>query len=162
MSLLDGDARGFVDFISEGLRPSDSPTRSLARRFVGALRSRGSLAVLARDSGAAPLGLPDTLARAPLRRRAPFAWLARRARSRFWGCAPRTPRPALSRAASSARSVRVARSPCSLAILGLRPSDAPTRSLARRFVGAIRSRGSLAVLGRTLEEASSLSDSFVN
>src|SRR5213075_2961701 len=26
-----------------GLRPSDSPTRSLARRFTGALRSRGSL-----------------------------------------------------------------------------------------------------------------------
>ena len=34
--------------LSEGLRPSDSPTRSLARRFVGALRSRGSLARLAR------------------------------------------------------------------------------------------------------------------
>ena len=29
---------------TEGLRPSDSPTRSLARRFDGALRSRGSLA----------------------------------------------------------------------------------------------------------------------
>ena len=28
---------------SEGLRPSDSPTRSLASRFVGSLRSRGSL-----------------------------------------------------------------------------------------------------------------------
>ena len=28
-----------------GARPSDSPTRSLARRFAGALRSRGSLAV---------------------------------------------------------------------------------------------------------------------
>ena len=34
--------------LAEGLRPSDSPTRSLARRFVGALRSRGSLAMLAR------------------------------------------------------------------------------------------------------------------
>src|SRR5207344_2015018 len=33
---------------SEGLRPSDSPTRALARRFDGALRSRGSLARLAR------------------------------------------------------------------------------------------------------------------
>src|SRR5258705_2924728 len=30
--------------LSEGLCPSDSPTRSLARRFVAALRSRGSLA----------------------------------------------------------------------------------------------------------------------
>jgi hypothetical protein len=28
---------------SEGLRPSDSPTRSLASRFDGSLRSRGSL-----------------------------------------------------------------------------------------------------------------------
>jgi hypothetical protein len=34
--------------VSEGLRPSDSRTRSLARRFVGALGSRGSLAQLAR------------------------------------------------------------------------------------------------------------------
>ena len=34
--------------LSEGLRPSDSPTRSLARRFAGSLRSRGSLATLAR------------------------------------------------------------------------------------------------------------------
>ena len=34
--------------LSEGLRPSDSPTRALARRCAGALRSRGSLAVLAR------------------------------------------------------------------------------------------------------------------
>src|SRR6476646_6093629 len=31
--------------------------------------------------GASPLGLPHTLSRAPLRRRAPFAWLARDARS---------------------------------------------------------------------------------
>ncbi len=31
--------------------------------------------------GASPLGLPHTLSRAPLRRRAPFAWLARNARS---------------------------------------------------------------------------------
>ena len=31
--------------------------------------------------GASPLGLPHTLSRAPLRRRAPFAWLARAARS---------------------------------------------------------------------------------
>ena len=30
--------------LSEGLRPSDSPTRALARRFAGSLRSRGSLA----------------------------------------------------------------------------------------------------------------------
>src|SRR4051812_8276353 len=28
--------------LSEGLRPSDSPTRSLASRFAGSLRSRGS------------------------------------------------------------------------------------------------------------------------
>src|SRR3982751_867247 len=76
---------------SEGRRPSDSPTRALARRFAAALRSRGSLATLARIAvcemrsglvrGASPLGLPDTRSRAALRRRAPFAWLARDARS---------------------------------------------------------------------------------
>ncbi len=56
----DPDGRGAADHavrvqvrllvLSEGLRPSDSPTRALARRFAGALRSRGSLAVLARDA----------------------------------------------------------------------------------------------------------------
>src|SRR5262245_54153258 len=35
-------------FSSEGRCPSDSPTRALARRFAGALRSRGSLATLVR------------------------------------------------------------------------------------------------------------------
>ena len=35
--------------LTEGLRPSDSPTRSLARRFVGAHRSRGSLQSLVRS-----------------------------------------------------------------------------------------------------------------
>src|SRR5206468_13061908 len=38
-----------LPFLSEGLRPSDSPTRSLARRFAGALRSRGALASLVRQ-----------------------------------------------------------------------------------------------------------------
>src|SRR4029079_12325124 len=33
---------------SEGLRPSDSPTRALARRFAGALRSRGLTRALVR------------------------------------------------------------------------------------------------------------------
>ena len=40
--------------LSEGLRPSDSPTRALARRCAGALRSRGSLARLARTWERAP------------------------------------------------------------------------------------------------------------
>jgi hypothetical protein len=35
-------------YLTEGLRPSDSPTRALARRFAGSLRARGSLAALAR------------------------------------------------------------------------------------------------------------------
>ncbi|HVH58545.1 MAG TPA: thiamine pyrophosphate-binding protein [Vicinamibacterales bacterium] len=38
-----------ASILSEGLRPSDSPTRVLARRSAGSLRSRGSLATLARD-----------------------------------------------------------------------------------------------------------------
>ena len=33
-----------VSVLSEGLRPSDSPTRALGRRFAGSLRARGSLA----------------------------------------------------------------------------------------------------------------------
>ena len=77
--------------LAEGLCPSDSPTRGLARRFDGSLRSRGSLAALAR---APPIGLPCTRPRSPLRRlastsakatvdapkRRPVAWLARGAR----------------------------------------------------------------------------------
>ena len=42
--------------LSEGLRPSDSPTRALARRFEGAIRSRGSLAMLARRAQAGRSG----------------------------------------------------------------------------------------------------------
>jgi hypothetical protein len=38
----------FAPSLSEGLRPSDSPARSLARRFAGSLRSRGALVSLAR------------------------------------------------------------------------------------------------------------------
>jgi len=73
----------------EGLRPSNSPTRALARRFDGSLRSRGSLA-LARSlaysatiyRGASPLEFPYTRSRSPLRRLAPIAWLVRCAHSR--------------------------------------------------------------------------------
>ena len=42
----------------------------------GATGTTGS-ARLCLSRGASPLGLPDTLSRAPLRRRAPFAWLTR-------------------------------------------------------------------------------------
>ena len=41
-------------------------------------RGRGAPSLI---RGASPLGLPDTLSRTPLRRRAPFAWLAHTARS---------------------------------------------------------------------------------
>src|SRR3954451_25392707 len=73
------------------------------------------------------------------------------------GFAPRTPRHALSLAASPARSARVARSRGSLATpLRLRPSDFPTRPLARRFAGSLRARGSLARLARLLRYTLSL------
>jgi hypothetical protein len=42
-----------LSFLTEGLRPSDSPTRALARRSAGALRARGSLAT-ARSLPGAP------------------------------------------------------------------------------------------------------------
>ena len=74
--------------------------------------------------GASPLGLPDTRPRSPLRRLAPGAWLARNARSRW-----------------DARPVYQIASALSE---GLRPSDSPTRALARRSAGSRRSRGSLA------------------
>src|SRR5687767_12961673 len=85
LALVRAFMRGLL-VLPERLRPSDSPTRSLARRFAGAFRSRGSLAsarsrLYERTSSltreASPLGLPYTLSRAPLRRRAPFAWLTR-------------------------------------------------------------------------------------
>jgi hypothetical protein len=44
--------------------------------------ARGAVFLLVFVRGASPLGLPDTRSRAPLRRRAPIAWLARCARSR--------------------------------------------------------------------------------
>ena len=45
------EAAGLGGNFRGGLRPADSPTRSLARRCAGALRSRGSLALLTRISG---------------------------------------------------------------------------------------------------------------
>src|SRR5213076_464060 len=84
----------------------------------------------------------------------------------------RTPRHALSRAASPARSVRVARSRRSLApqatrqpfmrwLLvsseGLRPSDFPTRSLPPPLkLRRDRSRGSLAALARAAGNSSAI------
>src|SRR4051794_23156940 len=51
---------------SEGLRPSDSPTRSLASRFVGSLRSRGlTRALVRRAAPIAPRNLPAGLAVKP-------------------------------------------------------------------------------------------------
>ena len=81
-------------FLIEGLRPSNSPTRSLACRFAGSLRSRGSLAPLARPifiEGLRPSNSPTrSLAGpppAPLRSRGSLASL----RSRRPSFAPRTP-----------------------------------------------------------------------
>src|SRR5687768_17233798 len=88
--------------LTEGLCPSDSPTRSLARRFAGSLRSRGSVAALPRachiQGASAPRTPRRALSRGP-QCPAPFARLGR--------CAP-------------------SRMPYSR---GVRPSDSPTRSL---------------------------------
>src|SRR5262245_1967208 len=59
----------------EGLGPA---LRIRSDRIAGAIL----LDSLNSIRGASPLGLPYTLSRAPLRRRAPFTWLARHARSR--------------------------------------------------------------------------------
>src|SRR5215218_10276645 len=113
-----------------------APRRALSlaaapARSVRVARSRRSLALRIYEMAfslprrASPLGLPDTRSRAPLRRLAPFAWLARGARSR---CA-------------FMRWLLVFPG-------GLRPSDSRTRALARRCAGSLRSRGSLAALAR--------------
>ena len=116
---------------SEGLRPSDSPTRALARRFAGSLRSRGSVAALARAEGLRPSDSPTrALARrfaASLRSRGSVAALPRAE-----GLRPSdSPTRALAR-----RFAGSLRSRGSVAALpraeGLRPSDSPTRALARR------------------------------
>ena len=53
---------------SEGLRPSDSPTRALARRFVGALRSRGSLAAARSHGSEIACTVPDAADARPIQR----------------------------------------------------------------------------------------------
>ena len=160
--------------LSEGLRPSDSPTRA-SRAAVPARSVRGSLARLARDAarGRAPR-TPRHAPRAPLRRRAP-ARVARPRGSLATPLGPRLglPRHALSRAAVPARpfawlaraAARDAAAGCALGfpdtrfraplcrrarlVASLRGSPAtppaaplgfPTRALARRCAGALRSR----------------------
>src|SRR5206468_9438272 len=71
-------------------------------------------------SRASPLGLPYTRPRSPLRRLAPFASLTHCIRSR--------------------RTITA----------GRRPSDSPTRALARRFAGSLRSRRSLTAFVRVV------------
>ena len=87
--------------------------RQCASRIEGRARrsrQRAQRAVIIR--GASPLGLPDTLSRAPLRRRAPFAWahslpLVRAARRGYFGPA-KSPfdSSGLTRISSSFRSSR--------------------------------------------------------
>ena len=127
--------------------PYTRPRAPLRRRAPVAWLARGSLApwnerqvyemASSLIRGASPLGLPYTRPRAPLRRRAPVAWLARTARLLL---------------GTSVRFMRW------LLVLseGLRPSDSPTRALARRCAGALRSRGSLARLARSLQRAAGL------
>src|SRR3954470_12569729 len=75
--------------------------------------------------GASPLGLPYTLSREPLRRLAPFAWLASlRALASLFDA----PRHSTVHLCTARRGG---------------PTLPATRSLASRFVGSLRSRGSL-------------------
>src|SRR5687768_12115340 len=82
--------------------------------------------------GASPLELPYTLSRSPLRRLAPFAWLA----------------SLCSLASDFEGLLFFLLLPFPFALCEARPSNSPTRSLARRFAGSLRSRGSLAALVR--------------
>ena len=103
-----------------GFAPPDPPARSLARRFAGSRRSRGSLTVFARicmPGGLRPAGPPCTLSRSPLAG-------SRRSRGSLTAFA-RICMPG-----------------------GFAPPDPPARSLARRFAGSRRSRGSLTGFAR--------------
>src|SRR5215831_9241930 len=126
------------------------PTRSLARRCAASLRSRGSLAALARVVGSLRPRTPYSLSRSALRRLPPFARLARCARSRCRFASPPDPLLALSLGAAPPPSVREARSLRSLALSVRFAPGPPTRSLARRCAASLRSRGSLAALARVV------------
>src|SRR5919107_506788 len=132
-------------FLSEGLRPSDSPTRDLARRLRPARRRpRGSFAPLTRfcfRRAAAQLGLPYSPPRSPPSAGSPpAARLVRAAHSLLLspsGCATRAPLLATSLAAfgrlAAGREARSRRSLASAFAERLRNSGSPTRHLARRL-----------------------------
>src|SRR5688500_18550608 len=84
-------------FYPGGFAPPDPPTRALARRFAGSLRSRGSLAALVSLPGGfappASAKAPARLAEAPAARRRPDPHTL---------CAPKD-RPRLDRQTASAR-----------------------------------------------------------
>ena len=62
-------------------RPPRQPPSGSVRSSREISEACGSHSRSSLIRGASPLGLPDTLSRSPLRRLAPFAWLARDARS---------------------------------------------------------------------------------
>src|SRR5204863_1853797 len=79
-------------FLTEGLRPSDSPTRALAHRFAGSRRARGShrcarsLAPVRRFASRTPLHALSLAASPP--RAVRVARIAALARSRLSGASP--------------------------------------------------------------------------
>ena len=76
--LARGGNRDRATSSTTGISRTSSCRRAIPSRRSGK-PSRSATSSIIR--GALPLGLPDTRARAPLRRRAPLAWLARGARS---------------------------------------------------------------------------------
>src|SRR5260221_411861 len=123
-----------------GFRPSDSPTRALARRFAGSLRLRGSLAPLVRISSPRAFA-PRTplhahsLAASPARSVCvahslrSFASVRHRLSPlRLPHTRPPSPPPPLPPFAWPPRSARSHHF-----ATGFRPSDSPTLALARRF-----------------------------
>ena len=117
----------------EGLRPSNSPTRSLAGTPYAPLRSRGRLAFAQRLAPRARLELPDSLTRVALRRAAPFA----RGASLSLGAWRRRDRP---------QTLQPVRRRRALAAL-LAPADSLRESLAGSPAAAARDRERLAEAG---------------
>src|SRR6476660_4075550 len=67
-----------ANVVTSFIQPSRANHDRVVREPVARLKTAHHTGLI---RGASPLGLPYTRSRAPLRRRAPFAWLARHARS---------------------------------------------------------------------------------
>ena len=134
-----------------GLRPPDPLTRSLAGTPHAPLRSRGSLARLARcrTAGLAPQTPIHVRSRGPLMPRSAHVARSRGSLAPHSGLGPPDPHTrSLAGTPHAPLRSRGSLAQLARAYCGLRPPDPHTRSLAGAPHAPLRSRGSLARLAR--------------